>query len=87
MVLTSSASVPHREPNMVGSDEIRRKRERLRRRKRSLFRKAFQFGKLCEADVAVIIHNNGRFSTYRSMDRESWPPSMKDIVRLPDRIY
>jgi hypothetical protein len=33
-------------------------------------------------EVALIIRQNGRFFTYRSVDHESWPPSMKEIVRL-----
>ncbi len=32
--------------------------------------------------VALIIRQNSRFFTYRSVDHESWPPSMKEIIRL-----
>jgi len=54
--------------------------EKLRRRKKNLFKKAYELGKLCDIDVAVILHKNGRYFTYRSIDKESWPPSMKEIV-------
>jgi hypothetical protein len=31
-------------------------------------------------DVAVIPHKNGRYFTYRCIDKEPWPPSMKELV-------
>jgi hypothetical protein len=62
---------------------LRRKiAENLRRRKDTLFKKAYELGKYAGVDVALIIRQNGRFFTYRSIDHESWPPSMKEIVRL-----
>jgi hypothetical protein len=64
-------------------EEFRKKkneREKLRKRKNNLFKKAYELGKLCNVDVAVIVHKNGRYFTYRSTDKESWPPSMKEIV-------
>jgi hypothetical protein len=33
-------------------------------------------------DVALIIRQNGQFFTYGSINHESWPPSIKEIVRL-----
>ena len=32
--------------------------------------------------MALILRQNGQYFTYRSIDLESWPPSMKEIVRL-----
>ena len=55
-------------------------REKLRRRKKILFKKAYELGKLCDIDVAVIHHKNGCYFTYISTDKESWPQSMKEIV-------
>jgi hypothetical protein len=62
----------------AGSQKIEREKER--KRKKTLLRKAYELGKLCDVDVAVILHKNGRYFTYRSIDKESWPPSMKEIV-------
>ena len=62
---------------------LRRKNaENLRRRKETLFKKVYELGEYDGIDVALIIRQNGRFFTYRSIDHESWPPSMKEIVRL-----
>jgi hypothetical protein len=60
----------------------KRKAENLRRRKETLLKKAYELGKDYGVDVALIIRQNGQFFTYRSLDLKSWPPSMKEIVRL-----
>jgi len=45
-----------------------------------LIKKIYEYGELYGADVALIIYQNGRYSTYRSVDKPSFPPSMKEIV-------
>lgn len=55
----------------------------------TLVKKAHELGKLCDVDIAVIICRNGRYFTYRSMDRQSWPPSMEQIeisYPLPENL-
>jgi hypothetical protein len=54
-----------------------RRSERLRRRKDSVLKKAYELAKFCDVDVALIlrIRTTGRYITYRSVDLESWPPS------------
>ena len=64
---------------------IQTKKERnTQRRKRKLgaAKKVHLLGMLCNLDVALIIYNpeNGQYDTYRSTDRESWPPPMEQIV-------
>jgi len=59
----------------------RRKAENLGRRKKTVLKKVYELGEYDGVDIALIIRQNGRFFTYRSIDHESWPPSMKDIVR------
>ena len=49
-------------------------------RKPNLMKRADQLARLCRADVALIIRRNGRYYTYRSTDREQWPPTMLEIV-------
>ena len=70
--------------NLKGKRENSRPRkgENLRRRKETLFKKVYEVGKYDGVDVALILRQNGRYFTYRSIDLESWPPSMKEIVRL-----
>ena len=65
-------------------DPQKKKDRATQRRKRTkgLLSKAYQLGKLCDLDVAEIIYNSeaGQYYTYRSTDRQSWPPSMEHIV-------
>jgi hypothetical protein len=60
---------------------LKNKREQLRRGKKTLFKKAHKLAKVYDIDIAIIMHKNGQYFTYRSMDQESWPPTMKQIVR------
>ena len=60
----------------------KRRSENLGRRKKTVIKKAYELGKYDGVDVALIIRQNGQFFTYRSIDHESWPPSMKEIVSL-----
>lgn len=64
----------------MSKQEHKLKREKLWKRKKSLFKKANELATLCDADVAVIICKNGQYDTYRSMTRETWPPPMEKIV-------
>jgi hypothetical protein len=50
--------------------------------KKDGIQKVYELGKYDGVDVARILRHNGRLFTYRSIDHESWPPSMKEIVRL-----
>lgn len=59
---------------------IKQRREMMRRREHSLFKKAYELGKLCDADVAVIVCKNGRFYIYKSIDQKALPPPMEQIA-------
>ncbi|TVY12797.1 hypothetical protein LARI1_G009078 [Lachnellula arida] len=56
-----------------------RRSERLRRRKETFFLKAMELGEFPGVDIAVVIFQNGRYSTFTSVEDESWPPSMENI--------
>ncbi len=61
---------------------MKKKKDNLGRRKKTLLKKVYELGKYYDVDVALIIHQNGQYITYRSTDLESFPPSMKEIVRV-----
>ncbi len=52
-----------------------------------MLKKVYELGKYYDVDVALIICQNGQYITYRSTDLESFPPSMKEIVRVCLFIY
>ncbi|PMD55289.1 uncharacterized protein K444DRAFT_538700 [Hyaloscypha bicolor E] len=57
-----------------------RKGENSRRRKRTLIKKAHEYGELSGADIAFFIYKSGHWFTYRSTNRQSFPPSWDEIV-------
>jgi hypothetical protein len=61
---------------------LKRRSERLNKRKFTLINKADELVEFCEVDVALIIRNRktGRYFTYNSVDLESWPLSKEQIV-------
>ena len=61
-------------------NQRKRSREKFRRRRINLLKKANALSSLCEADVYVVIHRYGRLYTYKSRDSPNWPPSEDDIV-------
>jgi hypothetical protein len=65
-------------------DRIRKKRknEGINKRKYTLIKKAYKLGEFDNIDVALIICKHGRYTTYRSRDHTSWPPSIAEIKRL-----
>jgi hypothetical protein len=60
----------------------KRRSERLSRRKSTLINKAHELGEFCDVDVALIIRNRrtGLYTTYKSVDLESFPPSKEQIA-------
>jgi hypothetical protein len=58
----------------------KRKNESINRRVNTLIKKAHELGKFDGIDVALIVHKYSRYTTYRSRDHTSWPPSMAEIV-------
>jgi hypothetical protein len=58
-------------PKRKGGNLRLKMAENLRRRKETLFKKVFRLGEYVGVDVALIIRQNGRFFTYRSIDHES----------------
>ncbi|PVH70488.1 hypothetical protein DL98DRAFT_577851 [Cadophora sp. DSE1049] len=57
----------------------KRKNEGINRRKDTLIKKAYELGEFDGIDVALIICKHGRYTTYRSKDYVSWPPSIAEI--------
>lgn len=66
-------------------ERSKRAQENMRRRKKTLVKRVHEFERdfrgVCDIEVALIIRQNGRYFTYRSVDIDSWPPPMKQIVR------
>lgn len=65
----------------------KRQYQNASRRKETLVNKAFEYGELYGAGVALIIYQNGRYFIYRSIDKPSFPPAMDVIVSMLDHVW
>ena len=67
-------------PTMV--NVLKRRSQRLSRRKETLISKSHEIATLCDVDVALFlrIRKTGRIITYKSLNLESWPPSREQMV-------
>jgi hypothetical protein len=58
----------------------KRKQENLKRRKKTLVKKVYKFGKDFDFKVALILSKKGCYFTFRSLDQDTWLPSIEQIV-------
>jgi len=71
------------------NERIKRKRtnEGISSRKDTLIKKAYELGEFDGVDVTLITCKHGRYTTYRSKDDASWPPSIAEIVSSARLIH
>ena len=55
-------------------------RETFRRRKLNFLKRGNDISAAFQADVYILISWNGKFFTYKSTDRPSWPPAEDELV-------
>ncbi|KAH8587220.1 hypothetical protein B0O99DRAFT_694668 [Bisporella sp. PMI_857] len=78
--------------NDQAKQRVDRKKPRERRNKQekdALIKKVYELGEFDGMDVALIICKHSRYTTYRSRDHKTWPPSMAEIdtkYPLPKKI-
>ena len=62
--------------------KVKKRSQRLSRRKETLLKKAHEIGILCDIDVALYLRHrkSGRLITYKSINRQCWPPTEDQIV-------
>ncbi len=53
----------------------RRLREKFRKRKKNVFKKANELAWMTESKVHIIIQHNDKYHTYKSTEEINWPPS------------
>lgn len=55
-------------------------REKFRKRRCNLMKKADELAYMCQADVYLVMYRGDKFYSYSSTDREEWPPSEEEMV-------
>jgi hypothetical protein len=61
--------------------EKRKNRNGAGRREKTILNKGYELGKFPGYDVAIIIRKRDRYSTFISTKKDSFPPTMEEIVR------
>ena len=64
------------------SDTPKAKNQQRCRRRTGLFKKAYEYGVECDADVCVVlrIRKNGQIFTFNSDSSGHWPPPQQELV-------
>lgn len=57
-------------------------KEKFYRKKISLFKKAYQLGKMCKANVYLVIYRKHQYYTFSNKE-DGWPLFKSDIVSHP----
>lgn len=60
----------------------RKLREQFRRRRNNLFKSATSISSTCDADIYVLVLRHGKYFTFKTTDRSSWPPCLEEIVYM-----
>ena len=60
--------------------QLRAERERFRKRRKGLVKKANELSFLCHTDLYLMMYQGGKYYIYNSTKKEGWPPSEKDLV-------
>jgi hypothetical protein len=67
---------------IMANNHRKRKAENLGRRINTLLKKLYELENDFDIDAALILRTNDQFIAYKSIDLESWPPSLEQIVSL-----
>ena len=66
------------------TNKVKKRTQRLSRRKETVLKKAHEMGILCDVDVAVYLRyrKSGRLITYKSINQQCWPPTEEQILSV-----
>jgi hypothetical protein len=66
---------------------LKNQREKTRKRRETLLRKADDFHKLCDTDVYMVLYKQNKFYVYTSQkNKPAWPPALTEIVRASTHL-
>jgi len=64
----------------------RRLREKFRKRKINLFKKANELAWMTESKIYIVVQHDDKYHTYKSTEEPKWPPSGREVVSKRDFI-
>ena len=61
-------------------------REKLRKRRTNLFKKANELARMTSSKIYVVVQHDDKYYTYKSTEELNWPPSEREIVSTSDLL-
>jgi len=61
-------------------------REKLRKRRTNLFKKANELARMTNSKIYVVVPHNDKYHTYKSTEESNWPPPEREIVSTSDLL-
>ena len=61
-------------------------REKLRKRRTNLFKKANELARMTNSKIYVVVQHDDKCHTYKSTEELNWPPLEREIVSTPDLL-
>ena len=58
-------------------------REKLRKRRTNLFKKANELARMANSKIYIVVQHDDKYHTYKSTEESNWPPPEKEIVSTP----
>jgi len=59
-------------------------REKLRKRRTNLFKKANELARMTNSKIYIVVQHDDKYHTYKSTEESNWPPPEREIVSTPD---
>lgn len=72
---------------MARAKKDRRLREKFRKRKTNLFKKANELAWMTESKIYIIVQHDDKYHTYKSTEEPTWPPSGREVVSTKEFIF
>ena len=61
-------------------------REKLRKRRTNLFKKANELARMTNSKIYIVVQHDDKYHTYKSTEESNWPPPEREIVSTPDLL-
>jgi hypothetical protein len=67
----------------MAKQSVKSQNKQIKRRLKGLRSKCYQYGRLRNIDLALIIHNGAKNDSYIYKSRKSFLPQLEQMVRVP----
>ena len=61
-------------------------REKLRKRRTNLFKKANELARMTNSKIYIVVQYDDKYHTYKSTEESNWLPPEKEIVNTPSLL-